>query len=184
MCVPLHRPVPVKFTRRLPETVHSVASPTVSDALGAAGLRHAFLNRGYGSYARRSQRGIRSDVVVVADRRFGVLFWAFVCFAISGCSFTEDRMLAVRPEQFACTVSSDCAFAHLGCNSCGSYVAKEHAAILSAQQRDLCRRYRGPIVDCRPLEDAVCRDGFCVTELAQWPCRPAAPDCLTSPSAH
>lgn len=122
--------------------------------------------------------------VVVAARRFGVLFWAFVCVAISGCSFTENRTVGVRPDQFACTVSSDCAFAHLRCNSCGSYVAKEHAAILSAQQRDLCRRYRGPIVDCPPLADAICRDGVCVTEFEQWPCPAAALDCLTSPSAH
>jgi hypothetical protein len=39
--------------------------------------------------------------VVVSARRFGVLSSALVCVAISGCSFTEDRMLAVRPEQFA-----------------------------------------------------------------------------------
>ena len=122
--------------------------------------------------------------VVVSAGRLGVLSSALVCVAISGCSFTEDRMLAVRPEQFACTVSSDCAFAQLRCNSCGSYVAKEHAGILSAQQRDLCLRYRGPVVDCPPMADAICRDGVCVTEFEQWPCPAAALDCLTSPSAN
>jgi len=90
------------------------------------------------------------------------LLAALACVA-SGCTFNENRSILVKPEQLACKTVDDCAWVHLSCASCGSYVARSEVALLSSQQQKLCEGYRGPIPDCPVGQTPVCREGVCAT---------------------
>ena len=92
--------------------------------------------------------------------RIMTLFALLATFA--GCAFTENRSVSVLPEHLVCQTDSDCTEVLLSCSSCGEVVAKQFAPILVAQRRQLCKRYRGPVVDCNPPPGVMCRAGMCV----------------------
>lgn len=88
--------------------------------------------------------------------------------ALSACVFTENRSVAVLPEHLVCRNDADCTEVPLACASCGDIVAREFAASLVAERRRICKRYRGPIVDCNPSPGVMCRSGTCVSKPYSW----------------
>lgn len=88
--------------------------------------------------------------------------------AVSGCAFTDNRGVPVLPEHLVCRTDADCIEVPLACSSCGEIVAKEFAPALVAERRRVCKRYRGPVVDCNPSPGVMCRSGTCVSAPFPW----------------
>lgn len=62
----------------------------------------------------------------------------------------DDRQVALLPEHLECAVDDDCTIQSISRASCGSAVAKKHAAALAEEVRELCGNYPGPVAD-RPV---------------------------------
>lgn len=90
-----------------------------------------------------------------------------VC-VLAGCALTENRSVVVQAEHLACRVDADCTYEALACSSCGEPVAMKFAQVLRAERDRICRRYRGPLVDCPPQRMPQCRSGRCSVPPEPW----------------
>ena len=102
---------------------------------------------------RRSIRGVLA------------LLLSILCAA---CSFTENRSVRVMPHHLQCVTDADCTEVPLACSSCGDIVARRFVDSLLQERERLCRRYRGPVVDCSPSNGSVCEKGMCVAARYSW----------------
>lgn len=104
------------------------------------------------------QIGVRAQVEVAVIRKIAC---ALICFSLTSCAFTDNRYVNLEPEHRSCAVDTDCALASLSCSSCGEPVAKRFSIDLQAKAHHICRKYRGPVVDCPPLGVLVCQNNQC-----------------------
>jgi hypothetical protein len=86
----------------------------------------------------------------------------------SGCTFSDNRRVRTEPMHLACATDDDCTYAHLSCSSCGDPVAKRFAARLDDERQRLCKWYRGPVVDCLPMNPPKCKIDRCSVTPELW----------------
>lgn len=101
---------------------------------------------------------------MMASTRWRVALSGALLAVLAGCAFTDNRSVVLSPEHLACETDADCTEVDIACSSCGSAVASRHAPLIAAERQRMCRHYRGPVVDCPPSSDAVCRARQCVFE--------------------
>jgi hypothetical protein len=88
--------------------------------------------------------------------------------ALTACATYTNHSISVEPAHLVCRSDEDCTRMRGSCSDCGIAVAAEFESLYREQLARLCKRYRGPVVDCPGNPALACEEGRCSYAPEPW----------------